>query len=129
MLNDKQIVKDALNAAGISQAELSRRMGYANKGSLATMLSRPSDLRTSVLLRILDVLGFEVVVRPKNKKAKTEWVLFDDAAGEVEALPDVDAIRASMKPPVMDDIMPDTLKQITPEQAEQEGNVLLASCN
>lgn len=32
------------------------------------------------------------------------------------------------KPPVLDDIMPNTLQQITPEQAEQEGNVLLVSC-
>lgn len=32
------------------------------------------------------------------------------------------------KPPILDDIIPDTLQQITPEQAEQEGNVLLVSC-
>lgn len=99
-MNDKQIVKDAIAHAGISQAALSERIGYANKTSLATMLSRPSDLRMNVLLKILDALGFEVVVRAKNKADKTEWVLFDENARCNSEVPSVEEIRAGMKPPV-----------------------------
>ena len=79
-MNDKQIVKAALTRTGTSQAVLSERLGYANKASIATMLSRPSDLRMNVLLRILDALGFEIVIRSKNRVDKAEWVLSEDNA-------------------------------------------------
>lgn len=79
-MNDKQLVKAALKRSGESQASLSAKLGYANKTSIATMLSRPSDLRMNVLYKILDVLGFEVVVRPKNRLDKTEWILSEDSA-------------------------------------------------
>lgn len=77
-MNDKQLVKAALKRTGESQASLSAKLGYANKTSIATMLSRPSDLRMNVLFRMLDALGFEIVIRPKNHADKTEWLLLDD---------------------------------------------------
>ena len=98
-MNDKQIVKDAIAHAGITQAALSARLGYANKTSLATMLSRPSDLRSNVLLKILDALGFEVVVRPKNRSDKTEWILRDEDSECKSEIPDIDKIKSEMKPP------------------------------
>ena len=101
-MNDKQIVKAALTRTGTSQAELSGRIGYANKTSLATMLCRQSTLRMDVLYKILDALGFEIVIRPKNKADKTEWLLSDNENPiETELYaPDVDKIRSEMKPPV-----------------------------
>lgn len=77
-MNDKQLVKAALKRSGESQASLSAKLGYANKTSIATMLSRPSDLRMSVLFKMLDALGFEIVVRPKNKNDKSEWLVSED---------------------------------------------------
>ena len=79
-MNDKQLVKAALKRTGESQASLSAKLGYANKTSIATMLSRPSDLRMSVLFKMLDALGFEIVVRPKNRDDKTEWLVTEDDA-------------------------------------------------
>lgn len=100
-MNDKQIVKAALTRTGTTQAALSGKIGYANKTSLATMLSRPSNLRMDVLFKILDALGFEIVIRPKNKDDKTEWLLADNENPIETKLyaPDIEAIRASMKPP------------------------------
>ena len=102
-MNDKQLVKATLKRAGESQASLSAKLGYANKTSIATMLSRPSDLRMSILFKMLDALGFEIVVRPKNRDDKTEWLVTeDDAPIETERyIPqsEIDAIKASMKPP------------------------------
>ena len=34
----------------------------------------------SVLFKILDMLGFEIVVRPKNREDKTEWLVGEDDA-------------------------------------------------
>ena len=79
-MNDKQLVKAALKRSGESQAALSVKLGYANKTSIATMLSRPSDLRMSVLFKMLDALGFEIVVRPKNRDDKSEWIVSEDDA-------------------------------------------------
>lgn len=100
-MNDKQIVKAALKRTGTSQAALSERLGYENKTSIATMLSRPSDLRSSVLLKMLDALGFEIIIRPKNRADKVEWALLDNNEPiETELYaPEVAEIRANMKPP------------------------------
>lgn len=95
-MNDKQIVKAALKRRGESQTSLAEKMGYANKTSIATMLSRPSDLRMNVLLKMLDALGFEIVIRSKDKADKVEWVMSeDDTPIETERFsPEVERLKA-----------------------------------
>lgn len=102
-MNDKQIVKAALARTGTSQAALSSKIGYANKTSLATMLSRQSTLRMDVLHKILDALGFEIIIRPKNRADKTEWALSEDES-PIEAQryvdpEEIERIKSEMKPP------------------------------
>ena len=77
-MNDKQIVKAALTRTGTTQAALSGKIGHANKANIAAMLSRPGTIRMDIFFKILDALGFEIVVRPKNKADKVEWLLSED---------------------------------------------------
>lgn len=80
-INDKQIIKAALKSCGWSQKRLSDAMGYENKSSIATMLSRDAALRLDTFMRMLDAMGFEVVVRSKYPgMTNEEWLLSEDTA-------------------------------------------------
>ena len=100
-MNEKQVIRAVLKHMGLTQPELSERMGYA-KTTVGTVLADKHELKFEKICKMLDACGCEIVVRPKDRNDKEEWVFSEDTS-PIEAelyAPDVDKIRSEMKPPV-----------------------------
>ena len=88
-MNEKQVLREAMRAKGISQAELAKQAGYKTQSHIANILARPS-MRVDVLVRLLNAMGYELIIRSKeeiklpgtNRQAYTPEWLVDDAALE-----------------------------------------------
>ncbi|WP_282144723.1 helix-turn-helix domain-containing protein [Thomasclavelia cocleata] len=65
----KQAVKKILKQENLTQVELSERMGYARSTSLSTVLSS-NNPKANNLIKMMDALGYEIVLRPKTGKDK-----------------------------------------------------------
>jgi hypothetical protein len=76
-MNEKLIVRAAIKRSGKTQPELSRQVGLATK-TVGAMLCRPNDLALGNFYKLLSALGFEIVIRPKNRADKTEWILREE---------------------------------------------------
>ena len=62
----KQAVKKILKQENLTQIELSERMGYARS---STVLSS-NNPKANNLIKMMDALGYEIVLRPKNGSNK-----------------------------------------------------------
>lgn len=66
------IIKEATYEKGMMQSKLAEALGYKAQSGLSERLR--GDMRVSVVIRILDALGYELVVRDKGDAAR-EWVV------------------------------------------------------
>lgn len=73
----KEIIRKAMAKVGVSQSSLSEKLEYSTKTAVGAILNKNNSLRTDVFCKWLDVLGFEIVIRPKNSTDGTEWLLND----------------------------------------------------
>lgn len=101
-MNDRQIVRAALKRNGMTQPALSEMLGY-KRGTVGTILKGKSIMGVDKFFKMLSALGYEIVVRKKDGKDLTEFVLADnDDPIETDRYVDdsvVSAIRSEMKPP------------------------------
>lgn len=68
-MKTKQAIKKILKQEHMTQKVLSEKMGYARPSSLNTVL-RANNPKIETLVNIMDALGYEVVLRPKNGSDK-----------------------------------------------------------
>lgn len=59
------IAKDALTASGISQRKLADKMGLKSQQAVFNMLNAKNGMRVDNFVKMMDLLGYEVVVRNK----------------------------------------------------------------
>lgn len=68
----KEIVKAALKETGTTQQRLAEAMGYSNgQANVAKIFSR-QDIYMSTLTKMLDKLGYEVVIQKKTQGRRKE---------------------------------------------------------
>lgn len=60
-----EIARETLVAAGISQKKLADKMGLKSQQALFSMLNAKNGMRVDNFVKIMDTLGFEVIVRNK----------------------------------------------------------------
>lgn len=66
-----QMLLDALSIAGITRAELARRLGVT-PGAISITLSKPHNMRIRTFVRYLHAMGMSVNIDlPKQKKRRT----------------------------------------------------------
>ena len=101
-LNEKQIVKAALERRGMSQKSFASAIGVDSK-VLTNQLNQSAIINLGTLYALLNALGYEIVVREKDaKNAKQEFVISENTepivvdTGMEEV---VEKIRSEMKPP------------------------------
>jgi ribosome-binding protein aMBF1 (putative translation factor) len=70
--NEKQIIRDAMAADGITQKELADALGLVGQQSVGNMLSRKNSMRLDNFVKMLDAMGYAVVVRKKLGESE-EW--------------------------------------------------------
>jgi hypothetical protein len=65
----KDAIKAAMKDAGVTQEVLAEMLGYASQNSVASAIGR--NLSMDKFEEMMDVLGFEVVIRRKRKGSLT----------------------------------------------------------
>lgn len=68
----KEIIKKAMGADKITQKELAEAIGLKSQQAVGSLLNRENGMRLDGFLKMLDVMGYEVVVR-KKLGASEEW--------------------------------------------------------
>ena len=68
----KEIIKTAMAADKITQKELAEAVGLKSQQAIGNILIREHGMRLESFLKILDVMGYEVVVRKKLGESE-EW--------------------------------------------------------
>lgn len=76
-MNEKQIIRAVLKREGKTQTEISKEVGLSER-SVGTMLCRPNTLSLGNVYGLLNALGYEIVVRPKDKANEIEFVISED---------------------------------------------------
>lgn len=71
-MNEKEIIKTAMAADGITQKELADALGWNSQQSVGNMLSRKNSMRLDNFVKMLNEMGYEVVVR-KKLGVSDEW--------------------------------------------------------
>ena len=72
MLKAKEIIKTAMSADKITQKELAQAVGLKSQQAVGNLLIRENGMRLEGFLKMLDVMGYEVVVRKKLGESE-EW--------------------------------------------------------
>ena len=62
-MKSSEAIRSLMEADGVSQAELARKMGYKGQSSVGNALSRDNGMRVDVFIKMAQALGYEIVVR------------------------------------------------------------------
>jgi transcriptional regulator with XRE-family HTH domain len=65
----KEAIKAAMKDVGITQEVLAEKLGYTSQNSVASAISR--NISMDKFEEMMEVLGFEVVIRRKRKGSLT----------------------------------------------------------
>lgn len=68
----KEIIKTAMSTHKITQKELAQAVGLKSQQAIGNLLLRENGIRLDGFLKMLDVMGYEVVVRKKIGETE-EW--------------------------------------------------------
>lgn len=80
-MNANEIVKDLIKRSDFTQTTLAKAMGYNNQSSIANRLNK-NDMGVSLLVKMLDMLGYDLVIQPKKRGRKAEDQFVIDATEE-----------------------------------------------
>lgn len=69
-MNEKELLLVLMKETGINKTTLSDLAGYKSKSAVTEILNR-QGMRVEILVKLLEALGCELVVRYKNK----EWYM------------------------------------------------------
>ncbi len=72
MVNDT--IGEVMKAKGYTHALLAKKIGYTTQSGVTDKLHRKEGLRVDTLLKFMEAMDCEVVIRSKTTD-KTEWVL------------------------------------------------------
>ena len=64
------ILREVMSEHGMTQAKLAEEMGYTTQSAVAERLR--GDVRTSIVVKMLEMMGCELIVRDKVNQSK-EW--------------------------------------------------------
>lgn len=77
-MTDKKVIKEAAKTVKWTQATLAEKCGFASQASLGSRLTetRGKSMTMDLFVRLLDAMGYEVVVQSKNPRAnQNRWVI------------------------------------------------------
>ena len=62
-MKSNKLIRTIMEADGITQTELARKMGYKGQSSVGNALARENGMRVDVFIKMAQAMGYEVVVR------------------------------------------------------------------
>lgn len=74
-MTGREAVEAVMEAKGTTQTELAKLAGYPGQSTVSEKLKR--DIKISVFVKLIEAMGYEVVVRkkPKGPRKADEFVL------------------------------------------------------
>ena len=77
-MNEREIIRIALKSRGYTQAMLASMLGFKGQNAVSERL-RGNAINVDTLLKILNAMGYELVIRDKNKSNKENvWVVGEE---------------------------------------------------
>lgn len=73
-MDDKDIIRAAIADRGTTQKEVAEKMGKENQQYIGNMLMRKTSMRVDNFVKVLNAMGYDVVVKPNIGKGK-EWTV------------------------------------------------------
>lgn len=72
-MKSNEVVRAVMSADGITQAELANKLGYKTQSGVGNALSRENGMRVDVFVKMMNAMGYDVVVRRgKDEMTVTE---------------------------------------------------------
>ena len=62
-MKSNEAVRTVMSADGITQANLAAKMGYKTQSGVGNALSRENGMRVDVFVKMMNAMGYDVVVR------------------------------------------------------------------
>ena len=69
-MNEKDIVSAVMKTEGVTQVELARELEWASQQVVGNKLNRKTSMRVEDFVRMLDVMGYEVIVKKSIGKSE-----------------------------------------------------------
>lgn len=83
-MNEKDIITAAMKSCGWNQKTLAVKAGYKTQSAISNRVNGKS-LRVDTFVKILAVMGYEVVVKSASpNRNKNEWTVTLEAAKEAD---------------------------------------------
>lgn len=74
-MNEKEIMRAAIKARGMTQQAVAEACGYKKQSNLTRLLASES-MKVDSFLMVMDVLGFDVIVKDRDENsAVNTWKL------------------------------------------------------
>lgn len=71
VMTDKEIIREAMNSRGWSQERLAQESGFKSQSNITGILNRGKKaVKVDTFFRLLDAMGYEVLVVDKFDKKK-----------------------------------------------------------
>lgn len=71
-MNEKEIIRAAMSEGGVTQKELAEALKLSGQQAVGNMLARKNSMRLDNFVKMLDAMGYAVVVK-KKIGASDEW--------------------------------------------------------
>ena len=62
-MKSNEVVRAAMKADGISQANLAAKLNYKTQSGVGNALGRENGMRVDVFVKMMNAMGYDVVVR------------------------------------------------------------------
>lgn len=69
-MTEKELIRRGMKAKGVTQEELAKMYGYTVQSTIGTILKPGTSMRVDVMVRMLDLLGYEVKIFDKETGEK-----------------------------------------------------------
>ena len=73
-MNEKEIMQLAFEERKAKKSAVAKRLGYASTSSISDLLGRKNSPRLDMYAKVLDELGYDIVVRDRFD-TKKEWTI------------------------------------------------------
>ncbi len=70
----KDIIKEIMSIKGLSQSKLAEKADFKSQSNVTGILNRGNSLRVDKLVKMVEAMGYEVVIREKDHTSN-EWVV------------------------------------------------------
>ena len=75
-MTDKEIIRTVMAEEKITQKELATALGMVGQQSIGNMLARQNSIRLDNFVKIMDAMGYKVVVKKKLGESEERRVDF-----------------------------------------------------